>query len=134
MQETDQSYGPFQSAIHTSLKLIINERIAVDKPKTLLPWIVGLIVFGGEDLKTGLIVGSSFQHGFSHEHNIKAWEKEGAVPLSWRCLQSLKVRCSIGDGDNNQQAMVHLLVEHNMIACNVLSLGGYNGNMIKVTV
>ncbi len=71
-QETDQSYGPFQSAVRTNLQLIIDERIAMDKTRTLLPWMVGLIVFGGEDPETGLIVGSAFQRGFSHKQNIKA--------------------------------------------------------------
>jgi hypothetical protein len=60
--------------------------------------------------------------GFSTFHNIKAWEKVGAVPLSRKCLQSPKVRCSIGDGNVHQQALVGLIVEHNIIACNALSL------------
>jgi hypothetical protein len=124
-QETDQSYRPFQSAVRTNLHLIIDERIAADKPTSLSPWIVGLIVFGGEDPETGLIVGSPFQRGFSHEQNVKAWEKVGAVPLSRRCLSSPKVRRSIGDGTDNQQALVYLLVEHNTIACNALTLEGH---------
>ncbi len=41
---------------------------------------------------------------------------------------------SIRDGDNDQQALVHLLVEHNTIACKALSLGGFNGDMMKVTL
>jgi len=88
----------------------LDERIAADKPKSLSPWIVGLNVFGGEDPETGLIVGSAFQRGFSHEQNVKAWEKVGAVPLSRRCLSSPKVRRSIGDGTDNQQALVYLIV------------------------
>ncbi len=74
-QETDQSYGPFQTAIRTNLQLLIIECIATDKPRTLLPNIVRLVVFGGEDPETGLIVGSAFQKGFSHAQNICAWEK-----------------------------------------------------------
>jgi hypothetical protein len=80
-QETDQSYGPFQSAVRTNLQLIIDERIRTNAPRSLSPWIVGLVVFGGEDPETGMIVGSAFQRGFSHTFNIKAWEKVGAVPL-----------------------------------------------------
>jgi hypothetical protein len=102
-QETDQSYGLFQFTIRTNLQLIIDERIAAKKPTSLLPWIVGLVVFDGKDPETGLIVGSAFQRGFSHLQNIKAWEKVGAVPLRRNCLQSPKVRCLIGDGDDNQQ-------------------------------
>ncbi len=35
-------------------------------------------------------------------------------------------------GDNNQQSLVHLIVEHNIIACNELLLEGYNGNAMKI--
>jgi hypothetical protein len=132
-QETDQSYGPFQTAVRTNLQLIIDERIAADKARSLAPWIIGLVVFGGEDTETGLIVGSAFLKGFSTFHNIKAWEKVGAVPLSRKCLQSPKVRCSIGDGNDDQQALVGLIVEHNIIACNALSLEGYNDDVMKIT-
>ena len=133
-QETDQSYGPFQSAVRTNLQLIINERIRINGPRSLSPWIVGLVIFGGEDPETGLIVGSAFQHGFSHTLNIKAWEKVGAVPLSRTCLASPKVRCSIGDSTDDQQTLVLLIVEHNTIACNALSMEGYNGDVMKVTL
>ena len=75
MQETDQSYGLFQSAVRTNLQLIIDERIAADKPKSLLPWIVGLVVFGGEDPETGLIVGSAFQRGFSTSRTSRHGKK-----------------------------------------------------------
>ena len=133
-QETDQSYGPFQSAVRTNLQLIIDERIRINAPRSLSPWIVGLVIFGGEDPETGLIVGSAFQRGFSHALNIKAWEKVGAVPLSRACLASPKVRRSIGDGTDDQQALVHLIVEHNTIACNALTMEGHNGDVMKVTV
>jgi len=133
-QETDQSYGPFQSAVRTNLQLIIDKRIHTDAPTSLSPWIVGLVVFGGEDPETGLIVGSAFQRGFSRALNIKAWEKVGAVPLSRKCLSSPKVRRSIGDGDDVQQVLVHLIVEHNTIACYVLSLEGYNRDVMRVTL
>jgi hypothetical protein len=69
-----------------------------------------------------LIVGSAFPRGFSHALNIKAWEKVGAVPLRRKCLSSPKARRSIGNGDADQQALVHLIVEHNTIACYALSL------------
>ena len=131
-QETDQSYGPFQTAIRTNLQLIIDERLRIDATRSLSPWIVGLVVFGGEDPQTGLIVESAFQKGFDHAHNINAWEKVGAVPLSRKCITSPKVRRSIGDGDNEQQLVVNLITENNIIACNALTLEGYNGDMMRV--
>jgi hypothetical protein len=133
-QETDQSYGPFQTAIRINLQVIIDKRLRINATRSLSPWIIGLVVFGGEDPQTGLIVASAFQKGFDHAHNISAWEKVGAVPLSRKCLTSPKVRQSIGDGDINQQLLVHLIVENNVIACNALTLAGYNGDLMKVTL
>jgi hypothetical protein len=131
-QEMDQSYGLFQSAVQTNLQLIINKCICTNVLKTLLPWIVGLTIFGGEDPETGLIVGLAFQHGFSHAQNILAWEKVGAVPLCRKCLSSPKVRRLIGDGNNKSQALVHLIIENNAISCDVLMLEGYNEDMMKI--
>ncbi len=34
----------------------------------------------------------------------------------------------------DQQALVSLIVEHNVIACNALSLEGYNGDVMKITL
>jgi hypothetical protein len=92
------------------------------------------VVFGGCDPETGLIVASVFEKGFSKAQNIRAGEKVEAVPLSRKCLQSPKVRRSIGDGDDDQQALVHLIVEHNVIACNKLTMEGYNGDVMKITL
>ena len=133
-QETDQSYGPFQSAVRTNLQLIIDKRNEEKKPTILSPWIVGLVVFGGTDPDTGLIVGLAFERGFSHTQNIKAWAKVGAVPLSRKCLESPKVCRTIGDGDIEQQALVHLIVEHNTIACHALSMEGFNGDAMKIAL
>ena len=55
-QETDQNYGPFQSAIWLNLQAIIDARIEMNKSTSLAPWMVGLIVFGGEDPDMDLII------------------------------------------------------------------------------
>jgi hypothetical protein len=78
-QETDQNYGPFQGALRTNLQLVIDERIHREKSTSLSPWIVGLVVFGGIDPETELVVKSAFQEGFSEEQNISAWKKVGAM-------------------------------------------------------
>ncbi len=83
----------------------------------LAPWSVGLFVFGDEDLETKCVVGSAFQEGFSHAQNINAWAKVGAMPLTRACLQHPKVRHSIGDGNDNEQALACLIQVHNIIAC-----------------
>ncbi len=73
---------------------LIDERLHAEKPTSLLPWIVGLVVFGGEDPETGCVVESAFQAGFAHTQNLRAWAKVGAVPLTRACLQNSKVRRS----------------------------------------
>ncbi len=133
-QKMDQSYGLFQSAVRISLELVIEERIHAEKPMNLLLWIVGLVVFGDKDPETGLIVESAFQKGFSHAQNIHVWVKVGAMPLSRNCLQSPKIRRLMSNGDNDQQALVYMIVEHNVIACNTLSMEDYNGDMMKITL
>ena len=92
------------------------------------------MVFGGCNPETGLIVASAFEKGFSKAQNIRAWEQVGAVPLSRKCLQSPKVRRSIGDSNDDQQVLVHLIVEHNVIACNALAVEAYNSDVIKITL
>jgi hypothetical protein len=110
---------------------LIDEHIRKEKPTSLSPWIVGLVVFGGCNPETELIVRSAFQEGFSHMQNIRAWEKVGAVPLSRKCLESKKVQRSIGDRDEEQQALVYLIQEHNTLACTALTLAGYNGYFLQ---
>jgi hypothetical protein len=101
-QETDQSYSPFQTAVRTNLQLIIDERIATDKPMTLSMWIVCLVVFGGEDPETGLIVGLAFLKGFFKGNNIKVREIVGSFHR---------------EQPRHQQALVHLIIKHNVITC-----------------
>jgi hypothetical protein len=131
-QETDQSYGPFQSKLRTNLETLIGKRLHAKKATTLAPWIVGLVVFGGEDPETGCVMGSAFQEGFNIPQNLNAWAKVLAVPLTRACLQNPKVRRSIGDGTDEQQAMALLIQEHNAMACTALSLAGYNGDIMKL--
>ena len=71
-QETDQSYGLFQSKLRSNLEVIINECLHMEKPTTLAPWIVGLFVFGGKNSEIKCVVGSAFHEGFSHEQNLNA--------------------------------------------------------------
>ncbi len=90
------------------------------------------MVFGGTDPETGLIVGSAFQDGFNKTQNFCAWAKVGAVPSTRACLQNVKVWHMIGDGTNDQQAATLLIIEHNVIACDALTLEGYNGNIMEI--
>jgi hypothetical protein len=68
-QETDQNYGPFQSQFRKNLQIVVDRRIKQKKVVNLVPWVVGLIVFGGTDVEVvdGPTIESAFQHGFSRE-------------------------------------------------------------------
>jgi len=73
-QETDQSYGPFKTAYAQSLQEVIDEheRVHQKKPSCIPPWMVGMVVFGGCDSETGLVVErNAFEDGFSRKMQIK---------------------------------------------------------------
>ena len=90
-QEKDQNYGPFQSAFRLNLHVIIDARIENNKSASLAPWMVGLIVFGGEDPDTGAIIRSALQEGFNPNQCRRAWEECGAVPPNRNSLLNKKV-------------------------------------------
>jgi hypothetical protein len=114
--------------------VIIDECLHAKKPTSLSPWIIRLVVFGREDPETGCAHESVFQAGFCHMQNLRAWAKVGAVPLTRACLQNSKVRCSIGDGTNDQQATALVIQEHNQMACAALTMAGYNGGVRMLTL
>jgi hypothetical protein len=69
-QETNQSYGPFKSKFAQILKAVSDAQINGDFPRSLPPWIVGLLVFGGTDPVSQFVVSeSAFEFGFSWGEN-----------------------------------------------------------------
>lgn len=130
-QETDQNYGPFKTQYCKSLDVVVDERIKQKKCIQLPPWQVGLIVFGGTDPETNLVVKSAFECGFSRENCRNAWEKVGAAPLTRACMLNNKVRRSLGDGSDDYQQMLLNIQTANDVSTNALSTGGYNGNVMR---
>ena len=55
-QETDRTYGPFKTAFRIILDKIFQERMLKKRKMALNPWLVGLVVFGGVDPETGVLV------------------------------------------------------------------------------
>jgi hypothetical protein len=102
-QETDQNYSPFKTQYCKNLDVVIDERIKQKKSAALHPWQVGLIVFGGVDPETNIVVESAFEEGFSRDGCRRAWELVGVAPLTRSCLNDKKVRKSIGDGTTDYQ-------------------------------
>ncbi len=135
-QETDQSYGPFKTQFQKNLKILSDSRLIGYYTTSLPPWMVGLVVFGGTDLVSGVVVPcSAFEMGFSKEQNCAVWEKCGAAPLTRACLQSnSQVRRELGDDDDaTNTAMLHIQ-ESNNVSTHFLSRIGYNGKVFKNTI
>ena len=64
----DQNYGPFKTAYAQSLQEVIDECVHQKKPSCVQPWMVGMVVFGGRDSETGLVVErNAFEDGFSRD-------------------------------------------------------------------
>ena len=55
-QETDQSYGTFKTQFVKNLKILSDARLIGNDTTGLSPWMVGLVVFGGTDPISGVIV------------------------------------------------------------------------------
>ena len=67
-QEADQNYGPFKTQFAKNLKQLSDARIMGDLPTSLQPWLVGLIVIGGVDPVSKVVVSNSaFDIAFSKE-------------------------------------------------------------------
>ena len=64
-QETGRNYGPFKTQFRMNLEHVVSSRINADVSVSLQPWLVCLIVFGGEYDKTDFVITeSAFDVGF----------------------------------------------------------------------
>jgi hypothetical protein len=134
-QETDQSYGPFKHQYAKNLDAIIEARVIQNKPTSLPPWMVCLVVYGGKDPETNFVVNdSAFQAAFSREACRAVWEKVGAAPLTRACLGDKLVRKSIGDGDDEYQQLITLVQEGNNLATDCLTGWGYDASALRDTI
>jgi hypothetical protein len=66
---------------------VAEERINKKKSTYIALWQVRLIVYGGVDTETDLVVKLEFEAGFSREACKNAWGKDGAAPLTRACLE-----------------------------------------------
>ena len=107
-----------------------------DFPTSLLPWMVGLLVFGGTDPVSQFVVSeSAFEFGFSREKNLNAWSKCGAAPLTRCCLENhSQVRREMGDDNDATNKMMQDIQTANDISTHFLTAHGYNGEAFKATV
>ena len=92
-----------------------------------------LLVFGGTDLDTGLILvlESAFEIGFGREECNASWRKIGAAPLTQACLKDPIVRTSIGEGNNEYALLLCSIQEVNEYTVYALNEGGYDGSALQ---
>jgi len=135
-QETDRNYGPFKTQFRKNLTLVVDERIAKKKSTSLQPWLVCLVVFGGEDPITKYVVETSaFSFGFSRKACLNAWEKIGAAPMTRACLSDTKVRRELGDGgDDNMDLLMMQVQNANDTATHALTQAGFRGDILKAKI
>jgi hypothetical protein len=133
-QETDQNYGPFKTQYCKNLDAVVDERLKKGKSTAMAPWQVGLIVYGGTDIETGLVVKSALDAGFLRDACRNAWDKIGAAPLTRAALESKKVRKLLGDGSAEYQAQLLEIQQANDIAVHSLTLDGFKGSCLQATI
>ena len=131
-QETDQNYGSFKGAYARNLDQLVEERIRHNMTTSIPVFIVGLIVFGGQDPHTkSVITRNAFEDGFSRELCRQCWEKVGAAPLTKRCLNDKLVRKLVGDGDDEYDHLVKIISEANILSTHTLTECGFDGSIFK---
>ncbi|KAL7546421.1 hypothetical protein ACHAWF_015054 [Thalassiosira exigua] len=136
-QETDRNYGPFKTQFRKNLDAVVQTRIRKQISVSLAPWLVGLVVFGGKDPKTKLIIAiedSAFERGFSVAACQRAWEKVGAAPLTRKCMHDKQVRREIGDADDETNSLMRVMQEGNRLAVQILNRLGYIGDLLEGTI
>jgi hypothetical protein len=129
-QETDQNYGPFKTQYFKNLDAVVDARLKQGKLTAMAPWQVGLIIYGGTDIETGLIVQLAFNASFSKDACRNAWDKVGATPLTRAAIENKKVQKSLGDGSAEYQAQLLEIQQANDIAVHSLMTDGYKGSCL----
>ena len=132
-QETDQSYGQYKSIYRRNLRVLSQARQPVNKPMVLTD--LALLIFGGVDRITGMLIYNTFEKAFSKEKNLSCWKKCGVVPLTRYPLQLQCVRQEIergpGVSENKAEMLLRDLERWNHYYCDFLSSNGYAGHQLK---
>jgi hypothetical protein len=123
----------FKSKYRQNLELLVDECVKQDKSVSVPQYKHGLLVFGGVDDDTKLVLESAFEVGFSRKRCLDSWEKIGAAPPTRKCLNDPQVRKSI-DSDNDYALLVNSVQEANEYAVYSLTEAGYNGNQLQALV
>jgi len=104
---------------------------------SLQPWLVGLFVFGGEDLVSKLVLTKkecAFEVAFHKDAWLRAWEKISAAPLTRLCLSNKKVRRKLGNAKDSINNLMASTQEVSASAVALLSRCVYFGDFLAATV
>ena len=130
-QETDRTYGKFKTQFRKNLELLVDECVEKEMSVKVPQFKLCMLVFGGEDPDTKLVLPSAFDIGFGRKECLSAWAKVGAAPLTRKCLNDPKVSRAIGEGDDEYGVLLRSIQEANDYAVYALIEGGYNGSALQ---
>ena len=85
IQATDHKYGPFKTKYRNNLSKLTEHRVKMNVP--IQPCDIPLLIFGGEDAASGVVLDNAFQGAFSHDCNVKVWTEIGSQPFDHNCLR-----------------------------------------------
>jgi len=131
-QETDQNYGPFKISFRGNIRVLAAARH--QQKKQMLLKDLALLVFGGTDSITGVVLEDSFNKAFLQSGCLSAWNKCGAVPLTRKPLEDEGIRHEAiinADGttlsDMDPEGLKLMEIEReNRVHCKFLKLLGYD--------
>jgi hypothetical protein len=108
-------YGQFKSQYRRNLELLVDECLRLGKSVPVPQYKHGLLVSGGVDDDTKLMLDSAFE--------IILHEQIGAAPCTRKCLNDPQVRRSI-DANKDYALLVNSVQEANKYAAYALTKGG----------
>ena len=136
-QATDRNYGPFKTKYRNNLSKLTEHRVKMKIP--IQPCDIPLLIFGGSDEESGVVLENAFQGSFSCECNTRVWAEIGLQPFDRNCLKDKKVKHEIvlsSDGtidiDADPLAQKLAAIESlNKTATDLLIMHGYDAGVFK---
>ena len=136
-QATDRNYGPFKTKYRNNLGKLTEHRVKFKVP--IQPCDIPLLIFGGEDAASGVLLENAFQGAFGYDCNVKVWAEIGLQPFDRNCLRDNKVKHEIvisSDGtidiDADPLAQKLAGIEClNKTATDLLLMHGYDSKVFK---
>ena len=133
-RDTDINYGTLNTAFHQILDVVVQNSITVNKSTSLPPWIIGLVVFGGNYPESKKAVArNAFEDVLNKESCIDAWAKVGEAPCTIECLKDDQVRRTLCDDLHQYETNIPMekLNDANDLSKFNFTVAGYQGRLLK---